>query len=420
MQTDQIVVNGGKKLFGDVEVSGSKNASLPILVASILTDEPSIIENVPDLKDVSTICEVLKTLGARVTFRDGHVVEIDPSDINSDEAPYELVKRMRASIYVLGALLARRGKAKVSLPGGCAIGFRPIDLHLKGLEKLGTRFCLEHGYIYGEAKKLKGKEIYLDIPSLGATVNLLLAAVLSEGETQIKNAARDPEIVDLTNFLKKMGAQISGEGSDQINIVGVKKLKGVNYRVIPDRIEASTYLIAGIITGGRIKIQKCFPKELTAIIDKTEAMGAKLDCGEDYIQVHETDKLSPVEIITRPYPGFPTDMQAQMMALLTVTPGTSVVTESVWKNRFMHVEELERMGARIYQKSASAIIEGVEKLSGAQVMATDLRASVALIIAGLVAEGKTVVSRVYHLDRGYEKLVDKLKRLGADIERISK
>lgn len=415
---EQIVVHAGSKLSGDVEISGSKNASLPILVASILTGEPCKIENVPDLKDVNTICEVLKTLGAKISFGDGHTVEIDSSNLNRYEAPYELVKKMRASIYVLGALLARRGQAKVSLPGGCAIGFRPIDLHLKGLEKLGAKFCLEHGYIYAEAKKLKGEEIYLDVPSLGATVNILLAAVLAEGETWLKNAARDPEIVDLANFLKKMGARISGEGTDQINIVGVKSLKGVNYRVVPDRIEAGTYLVAGIITRGKIKIKNCRPKELTAVIDKLKAMGAKLDCGENYIQVHEIDELSPIEIITLPYPGFPTDMQAQMMALLTVTPGTSVVTESVWKNRFMHIEELERMGARICQKSASVIIEGVEKLSGAQVMATDLRASVALIIAGLVAEGETVVSRVYHLDRGYEKLVGKLEKLKANIKRV--
>ncbi len=414
---DQIIVNGGTPLVGEVEISGSKNASLPILVASILADGSSEIENVPHLRDVRTICEVLKTLGVKVAFKGDSRVEIDPSWLSGYEAPYDLVKTMRASIYVLGALLAKRGQAKVSLPGGCAIGSRPLDLHLKGLEKLGVRFSLEHGYIYGQAKKLVGKEIYLDVPSLGATVNIMLAAVLAEGETQIKNAARDPEIVDLAEFLKKMGARISGEGTDQIDITGVKSLKGTSYQVIPDRIEAGSYLVAAIITRGKIKIKNCRPEHLTAIIDKMEEMGASLDLGPDYITLVGRDKLSPTEVITRPYPGFPTDMQAQVVALLTVTPGTSVVTETVWENRFMHVEELERMGARIYQKGASAIIEGVSSLSGAQVMATDLRASVALIIAGLVAGGETTISRVYHLDRGYENLVDKLKKLGAKIER---
>ncbi len=417
---DQIVIHGGRSLKGEIGISGSKNASLPILVASILAEEPSVINNVPDLVDVKTICEVLKTLGVKITFMDGHKVKIDPSSIRGYEAPYELVKKMRASIYVLGALLARKKKAKVSLPGGCAIGFRPVDLHLKGLEKLGTKFCLEHGYIYGEAEKLTGKEIYLDIPSVGATVNILLASVLAEGNTQISNAARDPEIVDLANFLKKMGAKITGEGTDQISITGVKNLKGADYAVSADRIEAGTYLVAGVITRGEIKIKNCRPNDLAAVIEKIKEMGAHLDIGDDYIQVHPADKLSSTEIITRHYPGFPTDMQAQMVGLLAVTPGTSVVTETVWKNRFMHIEELERMGAKIHQKSASIIIEGVEKLSGAQVMATDLRASVALIIAGLVAEGETIVSRVYHLDRGYEKLVEKLEKLGADIKRISR
>lgn len=415
---DQIVVTGGNSLSGEVEISGSKNASLPILVASILADSQSLIENVPNLKDVDTICELLRILGVKINFQDGHRVEIDPAGLRGYEAPYELVKKMRASIYVLGALLARRGQAKVSLPGGCAIGFRPIDLHLKGLEKLGAKISLEHGYIYAEAKKLVGKEIYLDVPSLGATVNIMLAAIFAEGETQIRNAARDPEIIDLANFLKKMGARISGEGSDQINIIGVKNLKGVNYRVIPDRIEAGTYLIVAIITRGRIKITNCQPEHLLAIIDKVKEIGASVDLGPDYILVHKTDRLFPTEVITRPYPGFPTDLQAQIVALLTVTPGTSVVTETIWKSRFMHIKELERMGARIHQQSATVIIEGVEKLSGAQVMATDLRASVSLIIAGLVADGETIVSRVYHLDRGYENLVDKLRRLGAKIERI--
>ncbi len=416
---DQIVVNGRRSLVGEVEISGSKNASLPILVAAILADDQSQIENVPNLRDVHTIGEVLRILGAGVSFKPGNIVEIDPSTLQGYEAPYELVKTMRASIYVLGALLAKRGRAKVSMPGGCAIGFRPVDLHLKGLEKLGAKFSLEHGYIYGEARKLVGAEICLDVPSLGATVNILLAAVLAEGETQLKNAARDPEIIDLVNFLKKMGARISGEGTDQINVEGVKSLKGVDYRVIPDRIEAGSYLAAALMTGGKVKIKNCRPEHLTAVIDKMKEMGALIDSESDCIQVHKSMKLFPTEIITRPYPGFPTDMQAQAVALLAVTPGKSMVTETVWQSRFMHVEELERMGARIHQEGASLVIEGVKRLSGAQVMATDLRASVALIIAGLAAEGETVISRIYHLDRGYENLVGKLEKLGARIERIA-
>lgn len=416
---DQIVVNGRRSLVGEVEISGSKNASLPILVAAILADDQSQIENVPNLRDVHTIGEVLRILGAGVSFKPGNIVEIDPSTLQGYEAPYELVKTMRASIYVLGALLAKRGRAKVSMPGGCAIGFRPVDLHLKGLEKLGAKFSLEHGYIYGEARELVGAEICLDVPSLGATVNILLAAVLAEGETQLKNAARDPEIIDLVNFLKKMGARISGEGTDQINVEGVKSLKGVDYRVIPDRIEAGSYLAAALMTGGKVKIKNCRPEHLTAVIDKMKEMGALIDSESDCIQVHKSMKLFPTEIITRPYPGFPTDMQAQAVALLAVTPGKSMVTETVWQSRFMHVEELERMGARIHQEGASLVIEGVKRLSGAQVMATDLRASVALIIAGLAAEGETVISRIYHLDRGYENLVGKLEKLGARIERIA-
>ena len=416
---DRIVVNGRKSLVGEVEISGSKNASLPILVAAILADDQSQIENVPNLRDVHTIGEVLRILGAGVSFKPGNKVEIDPSTLQGYEAPYELVKTMRASIYVLGALLAKRGRAKVSMPGGCAIGFRPVDLHLKGLEKLGAKFSLEHGYIYGEARKLVGAEIYLDVPSLGATVNILLAAVLAKGDTQLKNAACDPEIIDLVNFLKKMGARISGEGTDRINVEGVKSLKGVDYRVIPDRIEAGSYLVAAVMTGGKVKIKNCRPEHLTAIIDKIKEMGALIDSEPDCIQVHKNRKLSPTEIITHPYPGFPTDMQAQAVALLTVTPGTSMVTETVWPSRFMHVEELERMGARIHHEGASIVIKGVKRLSGAEVMATDLRASVALIIAGLAAEGKTVISRIYHLDRGYENLVGKLKKLGARIERIA-
>ena len=416
---DRIIVNGGRSLIGEVEISGSKNASLPILVAAILADDQSQIENVPNLRDVHTIGEVLRVLGAGVSFKQGNKVEIDPTTLQKYEAPYEFVKTMRASIYVLGALLAKQGRAKVSMPGGCAIGLRPIDLHLKGLEKLGANFSLEHGYIYGEAKKLIGAEICLDVPSLGATVNILLAAVLAEGETRLKNAARDPEIIDLVNFLKKMGARISGEGTDRINVEGVKSLKGVDYRVIPDRIEAGSYLVAAVMTGGKVKIKNCRPEHLTAIIDKIKEMGALIDSEPDCIQVHKNRKLSPTEIITHPYPGFPTDMQAQAVALLTVTPGTSMVTETVWPSRFMHVEELERMGARIHHEGASIVIKGVKRLSGAEVMATDLRASVALIIAGLAAEGKTVISRIYHLDRGYENLVGKLKKLGARIERIA-
>jgi UDP-N-acetylglucosamine 1-carboxyvinyltransferase len=415
----KIIIEGGRKLKGEVVISGSKNAALPILVATLLTDEKCTLYNIPSLKDIQTIMAVLKDLGMEFKDMGKFYISNPPKKILS-ETPYDLVKTMRASVLVLGALLARLGKARVALPGGCAIGLRPINIHLNGFEKLGAKVTLADGYVTVAARKLKGAKIYLDFPSVGATENLIMASVLAEGVTTIENAACEPEVVDLANFLNKMGADIKGMGTDIIRIKGVKKLNGVEYIVIPDRIEAGTFMVAGAITGGRVTVKNVIPAHLEPLIAKLREaeVEVKVNELESSVTVNGRKKIKPVNIETMPYPGFPTDMQAQCMALMTVTEGTSIIKESVFENRFMHVAELRRMGAVVDIEGNSAVVKGVGRLDGAPVMATDLRASAALIIAGLVASGRTVVSRIYHLDRGYEKIENKLRKLGANIKRV--
>lgn len=414
---DKIEIEGGKILKGEVEVSGSKNASLPIMVASLLTKGRSRIYGVPDLMDTRTMTQVVRTLGAKAENVDG-AWEIDPRGFNKVEAPYDLVRTMRASIYVMGPLLARLGKARVSLPGGCAIGARPINLHLSGFEALGAKVTLKHGYIEATAKKLRGARIVLDKPSVGASANLMMAAVLAQGTTYIHNGAQEPEIVDLANFLNRMGAKVTGAGTDCIEIRGVTSLSPCEYSVIPDRIEAGTLICASALTGGSILIRRARLDHLGFLVEKFSQHGIQLAEEGGALRVLPGRSRKAVNIFTMPHPGFPTDMQAQWMTLMAVTPGTSVITETIWENRFLHVSELVRLGADIAIQGNSAVIKGVKKLSGAPVMASDLRASAALVLAGLAAGGRTTVSRVYHLDRGYERLVEKLARLGARIKRI--
>lgn len=416
---DKFIVQGGKRLKGEIEVSGSKNACLPILAAALLGEEESVIENVPNLRDISTMVKLLRSLGARVTQGNGSV-SIRPTNSLIALAPYKLVSTMRASVCVLGPLLGRLGEAEVSLPGGCVIGTRPIDLHLKGFEALGAKITIEHGYVKAKAGSLKGAEIYLGGSfgsSVLATGNVMMAAVLAKGQTLIENAACEPEVVDLANFLIRMGAKIEGHGSHLIRIQGVKKLKGAHYRVIPDRIEAGTYLVAGAITRGDVTVKNVVPEHNNALFDKLQQAGASIVKGKSTVRIRMTKPLAPVDLTTLPYPGFPTDLQAQMMALMTTAPGISVMTEKIYPDRFMHVPELNRMGAKIFLEGSSAIVTGMKKLSGAHVMASDLRASAALVLAGLVAEGRTDVHRVYHLDRGYEQVEEKLSRLGATVWR---
>ena len=405
---------------GEVEISGAKNSALPIMAASLLAEEESIIENVPDLRDIHTMVRLLRSLGARAQYENG-TLSIKPGRSLKPVAPYKLVSTMRASVCVLGPLLARMGHAEVSLPGGCVIGPRPIDLHLKGLEGLGARMDIQHGYVNATAvKKLRGNEIYLGGSfgsSVLATGNVMMAATLARGRTLIENAACEPEVVDRARFLKKMGAKISGEGSPLIEVEGVKKIHGAKYAVIPDRIETGTYMVAAAMTGGDVTVKKMEPPHENALIDKLRQAGVRVDKGKNSVRVRRTSRLKPVDVTTLPYPGFPTDLQAQMMALMSVTAGISVITEKIYPDRFMHVSELNRMGSKIFLEGSSAIIHGVKRLSGAPVMASDLRASAALVIAGLVAEGTTEVHRVYHLDRGYEKMETKFSALGAAIHR---
>ncbi|MFP4465463.1 MAG: UDP-N-acetylglucosamine 1-carboxyvinyltransferase [Candidatus Goldiibacteriota bacterium] len=412
----KMIIKGGKKLNGSVNVSGSKNAALPVMAASILAGSPSVIHNVPLLADVKTMGHLLKILGASVGY-ENHTLIINPKRIKNYKAPYELVKTMRASIYVLGPLVAKYKQAKVSLPGGCAIGARPIDLHIKGLRKLGAKIEMKHGYVKASAKRLKGARIVFDKVSLGATVNIMLAAVLAEGETILENASKEPEIIDTVKYLRCMGAKISGEGTDCLVIKGVKKLKGVNgYSVIPDRIEAATLIAAGIITRGTIRVKKINPGHLAMFLEKLKEAGVKFKTGKNFVEISASGKrLKSVDVLTEPYPGFPTDIQAQWMALMSLAKGDSIIKENIWENRFMHVMELVRMGADIKIDENTAVVTGVPSFSGADVMASDLRASAALIIAGLAASGTTVVRRIYHLERGYENLDKKLRKLGADI-----
>ncbi len=416
---NKLLINGGVRLEGSVRISGAKNAVLPILAATLLAEGPATIENVPHLHDVTTTVELLGCMGVMVSVDEKLSVEVDSSTIENYTAPYHLVKTMRSSILVLGPLLARFGEAEVSLPGGCAIGSRPVDLHIKGLQDMGAEIDVSNGYIHAKAKRLKGARLVMDIVTVTGTENLMMAAALAEGTTIIENAAREPEVVDLANFIIAMGGKISGAGTDTITIEGVEKLNGTRYRVLPDRIETGTFLVAAAITGGSITVKDTDPKLLDAVIDKLRDAGAKVEVGDDWITLDmEGKRPKAVNLRTAPYPAFPTDMQAQFAALNTMAEGTSTVVETVFENRFMHVQELKRMGADIEIEGNTAIIRGVEALTSAPVMATDLRASASLIIAGLVASGETEVQRIYHIDRGYENIEEKLALLGAKIRRV--
>ncbi|GAB6179329.1 UDP-N-acetylglucosamine 1-carboxyvinyltransferase [Desulfotomaculum defluvii] len=414
---EKIIITGGKPLYGNIRVSGAKNAVLPILAASLLTTTQTRLLDVPNLADVGVICSVLEHLGAKIEKSEGELHITVPS-LNHIEAPYEYVRKMRASFLVMGPLLAREGKARISLPGGCAIGTRPIDLHLKGFSALGADICYGSGYIEATAKELTGSDIYLDFPSVGATENIMMAAVLAKGQTTIENAAEEPEIVDLANFLNSMGAKIKGAGTKVIRINGVPELSGTTHAVIPDRIEAGTYLVAAVMTQGDVVVENVIADHLKPIVAKLKEGGAEIIEEESKIRVRCQGKLKGVDIKTLPYPGFPTDMQAQFMTLMTVSEGTSIITETVFENRFMHVNELKRMGAKIKIEGRTAIVQGVKNLTGAEVKATDLRAGAAMILAGIAASGQTSVANIYHIDRGYEKLIEKLQGIGADICRV--
>lgn len=414
----KIIVRKSGPLKGTVKISGAKNSVLPIMAASLLSQDKVILEDIPALRDVEVISEVLTSLGADVKKNPDGIIEINSSNIDNYEAPYDLIRKMRASFLVIGPLLARMGRARVSLPGGCAIGARPIDLHLKGLSALGAKIDLGHGYVEAQADKLVGDKIYLDFPSVGATENIMMAATMAEGQTIIQNAAEEPEIVDVANFLNSMGANIKGAGTDTIKIQGVKALGGTRHTVIPDRIEAGTYMVAAAITGGDVTITNALTDHLKPMIAKLKECGVNVYENGDQLRVHAPNGVNAVDVKTLPYPGFPTDMQSQFMTLLSVAKGTSVVIETVFENRFMHVSELIRMGANIKIEGHSAVVQGVNLLEGAQVRATDLRAGAALILAGLVAEGTTEIGNTYHIDRGYVEIENKLRSLGANIERM--
>jgi UDP-N-acetylglucosamine 1-carboxyvinyltransferase len=413
---DKIVVVGGKPLTGDVHISGAKNAALPILASALLVPGTCTFHNIPDLVDIKTIKKLLRNLGAEIEGEES--VSVNAEKINNHEAPYDLVKTMRASVLVLGPLVARKGVARVSLPGGCAIGARPVNLHVKALRELGAHVELNGGYIEARAKKLRGADIYFDIPTVTGTENIMMAAVLAEGTTTLNNAACEPEIVNLADALKGMGAKISGAGTDVIAVEGVTSLHAVEASIIPDRIEAGTFMIAACMTRGEVNIFGCNPRHLEALINKLRDTGAKIKPIKNGLKVSAGGKINSVDVKTMPYPGFPTDLQAQMMAYMAVGGGLSVITETVFENRFMHVSELLRMGADIVIQGGSAIVRGVPSLRGAQTMATDLRASASLLLAALVAKGKTEISRVYHIDRGYSSIEKKFSALGADIKRI--
>ncbi|ADD01464.1 UDP-N-acetylglucosamine 1-carboxyvinyltransferase [Thermoanaerobacter italicus Ab9] len=412
----KFIVEKSPPLKGSVKISGAKNSVLPIIAASLLSSGEIVLDDIPTLKDVNVMIELIKHFGAICEFENERLkIKIDIKDV---EAPYELVKKMRASFLVMGPILARLGHAKISMPGGCAIGSRPIDLHLKGFQTLGADITIGHGYVEARAQKLTGKKIYLDFPSVGATENIMMAAVFADGITIIENAAEEPEIVDLANFLNKMGAKIKGAGTDTIRIEGVKELKGVEHTVIPDRIEAGTFMVAAAMTGGNVLIENVIVDHVRPIIAKLTECGIKIIEEPKGLRVKGTKNYKALDIKTLPYPGFPTDMQAQMMAMMTVAKGTSVIIETVFENRFMHVDELKRMGANIKIEGRSAVVTGVDHLTGAEVKATDLRAGAALVLAGLIAEGKTEINDIYHIDRGYVKMEEKLKNLGAIIYRI--
>lgn len=417
---DKLRITGGVSLNGEVRISGAKNAALPILAGTLLADEPVTVSNVPHLQDVTTTMKLLGQMGAQLMIDERMNIHVNPKSINNFAAHYELVKTMRASILVLGPLLSRYGRAEVSLPGGCAIGSRPVDIHLKGMQAMGATISVENGYIKATCnKRLKGANIVLDTITVTGTENLMMAAVLAKGRTTLKNAAREPEILDLANFLNSLGANITGAGTDTLVIDGVDQLSGGSYRVLPDRIEAGTYLTAAAITQGRIKVKDVYPDILESILGKLRECGANITVGLDWIELDmRNNRPKSVSISTAPYPAFPTDMQAQLMALNTIADGVGTVTETIFENRFMHVHELQRMGADISLQGNTAICKGVDHLNGAPVMATDLRASASLVLAGLVANGTTIVDRIYHIDRGYECIEEKLSLLGAQIKRI--
>jgi UDP-N-acetylglucosamine 1-carboxyvinyltransferase len=418
---DKFVIRGGNPLLGTIQVSGAKNAALPAMAAALLTEEPVVLEGIPQVRDIETTRKLLAAMGAEVELGYGrahHRTTICCRNLASPEASYELVKTMRASTLVLGPLVARCGRARVSLPGGCAIGARPIDLHIKGLERLGATIRQEHGYVEASAKRLKGAEIVFDKITVTGTEDLLMAATLADGETVMRNCAREPEVADLADLLNKMGARIEGAGTSTIRVKGVAKLKGAKHRIIPDRIEAATFIIAAALTGGDLNVAGCEPAHLGALLQKLEATGVKTKPGKQSVRVMGDNPLKASDMVTEEYPGFPTDVQAQYMALATQAEGTSVITENIFENRFMHAQELLRMGANIKIEGSRAIVRGKSSLSGAAVLASDLRASASLVLAALVAEGETIIDRVYHIDRGYENIEEKLRGVGAQIRRI--
>jgi UDP-N-acetylglucosamine 1-carboxyvinyltransferase len=417
---DKLAITGGRALEGEVRISGAKNAALPILAAAILTDQRVLIGNVPHLRDVTTTIELLRRMGVEVTVDEQNRVAVDAANIHECYAPYELVKTMRASVLVLGPLLGRFGRADVSLPGGCAIGARPVDLHVHGLRAMGASVEIEDGYIRAQADRLQGAHLVLDKVTVTGTENLMMAAALAEGETVIENAAREPEVVDLANFLICMGARVKGAGTNRIVIQGVERLLGTEYSVQPDRIETGTFLVAGAITGGHIRVTQTRPQDIEAVLAKLREAGAQITVGQDWIDLDMTDRRPrAVDVSTAPYPGFPTDMQAQFAALNSIAAGVATITENVFENRFMHISELQRMGAAIKLEGNTVIVQGVDQLHAAPVMATDLRASASLVLAGLVADGETLVDRIYHIDRGYERIEEKLQQIGGLIRRLA-
>jgi UDP-N-acetylglucosamine 1-carboxyvinyltransferase len=415
---DKLLIEGGVPLAGTVGISGAKNAALPLICAALLTERPLTLANVPHLNDVTTMLRLLAQMGVDVTLDERNALVLDASRLKKPEAPYDLVKTMRASILTLGPLLARAGRARVSLPGGCAIGARPVDIHLRGLQAMGAEIRVEQGYILASARRLHGARIFCDLVTVTGTENLMMAATLADGVTVIENAAREPEVVDLANCLNAMGAKVSGAGGDIVTIEGVERLEGAKHRIMPDRIETGTFLVAAAVTGGRVRLNGTHCGILDAVVEKLREAGAKVDCHRDSIEISAEAPLDAVSLRTAPYPAFPTDMQAQFMALNCVARGTGVITETVFENRFMHAQELRRLGADIEISGNTAVVRGVPRLDGATVMATDLRASACLVIAGLVARGETLIDRIYHLDRGYEHIEEKLSQLGARIRRV--
>ncbi len=415
---ERLLIRGGNPLHGEIRISGAKNAALPVMAATLLADEPMTVGNIPHLHDVTTTMELLGRMGVELTVHEGMEVEVNTATISAFRAPYELVKTMRASILVLGPLLARFGRAEVSLPGGCAIGSRPVNLHVEGLRAMGAEIEVADGYIQGRARRLRGARIHMDTSTVTGTENLMMAAALADGTTVLENAAQEPEVVDLAACINAMGGRVSGAGTPTLVIEGVDRLHGIHHRVLPDRIETGTYLVAAAITGGAVKLKDTAPELVTAVLDKLRDSGAEIETGADWVSLRMPGRPRAVDVCTAPYPGFPTDMQAQLCALDAVAEGGATVTETVFENRFMHCLEMQRMGADIHVEGASAYIRGVDRLTAAPVIATDLRASASLVLAGLVAEGETRVDRIYHIDRGYECIEEKLAQLGADIQRV--